>query len=119
MQPRMGDCAVHKIKLVRCPALADQSGGRRDATDINIGQKMPLPMPSAQDLTGFFDAVKACVSQPLNLGVIECGFIVKACPAHQARTDTHPEIELGLEALLSNVLSVRSTGLLIFVLSHA
>ena len=92
---------------------------RRDAIDINIGQKMPLPMPSAQDLTGIFDAVKACVSQSCNLGVVECGFIVKACPAHQARTDTHPEIELGLEALLSTVLSVRSTGLFIFVLSHA
>jgi hypothetical protein len=53
--------------------------------------------------------VKACVSQPLNLGVIERGFIVKACPAHQARTDTHPKIELGHDALLSNVLSVRIT----------
>ena len=109
MQPRMGDCAVHKIKLVRCPALTNQSGGRRDTTDINIGQKMPLPMPSAQDLTGIFDAVKACVSQSCNLGVVECGFIVKAFTAHQARADAQPEIELGHEAMLSIVRSVRST----------
>jgi len=75
-------------------------------------------MPSAQDLTGIFDAVKACVSQSCNLGVVECGFIIKACPAHQARTDTHPEIELGHQALLSTLLRVRSTRLLKFVLSH-
>jgi hypothetical protein len=66
-------------------------------------------VPSAQDLTGFFDAVKACVSQSCNLDLIECGFVVKAFTAHQARTDTQPEIELGHEAMLSNVLSVRST----------
>ena len=76
-------------------------------------------MPGAQNLTGFFDAVKACVSQPLNLGLIECGFIVKACPAHQPRTDAHPKIELGHEAWLGTLLSARTSRLLKFVLSHA
>jgi hypothetical protein len=50
--------------------------------------------------------------------LIECGFIVKACPAHQPRTDAHPKIELGHEAWLGTLLSARTSRLLKFVLSR-